>query len=91
MPGGGRLTVSADRVDGERSGSLRITVRDSGVGIDPAILSRIFEPYFSTKSGGSGLGLAIARRAIEEHGGAIKITSHPGQGTLVTMVLPVAP
>jgi two-component system sensor histidine kinase HydH len=67
---------------------VRITVRDTGGGIEPAVLTRIFEPYFSTKSGGSGLGLAIARNAIEEHGGTIDIDSRPGAGTTVTIDLP---
>jgi len=90
MPRGGRLSVEAGVVDGDAPPGLRITVRDTGIGIEPAILSHIFEPYFSTKSGGSGLGLAIARRAVEQHGGTIQITSHPGTGTLVTLVLPCA-
>jgi two-component system nitrogen regulation sensor histidine kinase NtrY len=90
MPRGGRLSVEATVVDGDAPPGLRITVRDTGIGIEPAILSHIFEPYFSTKSGGSGLGLAIARRAVEQHGGTIQITSQPGAGTLVTFVLPCA-
>jgi len=90
MPQGGRLSVAAAMADGDPAPGLRITVRDTGIGIDPTVLSHIFEPYFSTKSGGTGLGLAIARRAVEEHGGSIQITSQPGAGTLVTLVLPVA-
>jgi signal transduction histidine kinase len=88
MPEGGRLEVSAHSVSGNGRPGVRISVRDSGVGIPPDILSRIFEPYFSTKSGGTGLGLAIARRAVEEHGGLIDIQSRPGKGTLVTLFLP---
>ena len=97
MPDGGRLEVAARRASpggtaraGRRppDGVVRITVRDTGGGIEPAVLSRIFEPYFSTKSGGTGLGLAIARNAIEEHGGTIDIDSSPGAGTTVTIDLP---
>jgi nitrogen fixation/metabolism regulation signal transduction histidine kinase len=88
MPEGGRLEVSAHSVSGNGRPGVRISVRDSGIGIPPDILSRIFEPYFSTKSGGTGLGLAIARRAVEEHGGLIDIQSRPGKGTHVTLFLP---
>jgi signal transduction histidine kinase len=97
MPAGGRLEIAARRAPrgaashpGRRAAgdTVRITVRDTGGGIEPAVLTRIFEPYFSTKSGGSGLGLAIARNAIEEHGGTIDIDSRPGAGTTVTIDLP---
>jgi signal transduction histidine kinase len=72
--GGGRTRA------GQRQERVTITVRDTGTGMPPGVLARIFEPYFSTKSGGTGLGLAIARRAVEEHGGGIEIRSHPGPG-----------
>jgi nitrogen fixation/metabolism regulation signal transduction histidine kinase len=71
--------------------TMRIEVRDNGPGIDPRTLSRLFEPYFSTRSGGTGLGLAIARKAAEEHGGSIDIRSRPGEGTVVVLRLPLAP
>ncbi|HEU4402384.1 MAG TPA: ATP-binding protein [Candidatus Polarisedimenticolia bacterium] len=92
MPEGGVLTVSA-AVDDTGGGPerVRIEVRDTGAGIDPALLPRLFEPYFSTKSGGTGLGLSIARRAVEEHGGTIVIDSRPGAGTVVALTLPIAP
>jgi two-component system nitrogen regulation sensor histidine kinase NtrY len=97
MPNGGRLEVSASlrphpptrRGPGEAGRSVRLVVRDTGTGIDPDILARIYEPYFSTKTGGTGLGLAIARNAVEEHGGTIDIESWPGAGTTVTVDLPV--
>jgi nitrogen fixation/metabolism regulation signal transduction histidine kinase len=92
MPEGGTLNVSATARDtdgGETA--VCIEVRDDGAGVDPAILPRLFEPYFSTKSGGTGLGLAIARRAVEEHGGTIEIQGRPGEGTVVRMILPVFP
>jgi signal transduction histidine kinase/HAMP domain-containing protein len=91
MPGGGTLSVGAIAVpDGAGSARLRIEVRDTGVGIEPSLMPRLFEPYFSTKSGGTGLGLGLARRAVEEQGGSIEIRSRPGQGTVVTLTLPVA-
>ncbi|MBI4168657.1 MAG: HAMP domain-containing protein, partial [Acidobacteria bacterium] len=93
MPSGGALTVSAARDNGDPAGRarVRIEVRDTGVGIDPALLPRLFEPYFSTKSGGTGLGLGVARKAVEEHGGTIDIRSRPGEGTVVGLTLPVPP
>jgi signal transduction histidine kinase len=54
-------------------------VEDNGPGVPPEILSRIFDPYFSTKSFGTGLGLAIARKAVEEHGGSVRAENlNPG-------------
>ena len=68
-----------------------MTVRDTGVGMDEEALGRVFEPYFSTKSSGTGLGLPIARRNVELSGGTIEVESQKGQGTTVTVRLPVAP
>jgi signal transduction histidine kinase/HAMP domain-containing protein len=91
MPEGGTLSVSAGLTDGaDGRPRVGLEVRDTGGGIDPTVLARLFEPYFSTKSEGTGLGLAIARRAIEEHGGSIEIESRPGEGTVVSLTLPVA-
>ncbi|MFN0020201.1 MAG: two-component system sensor histidine kinase NtrB [Pirellulaceae bacterium] len=68
-----------------------IEFADTGVGISPEHLPRVMEPFFTTKEEGkgTGLGLAICRRAIQEHGGAIQITSEPGKGTTVRIALPV--
>jgi len=85
MPSGGALSVEADRAQD----FLRLTVIDRGVGIDPDKLSKIFEPYFTTKTNGSGLGLAIARRIIEAHGGNIAVESVPGQGARFRVSLPI--
>jgi two-component system nitrogen regulation sensor histidine kinase NtrY len=73
--------LGADRV--------AISIGDRGVGIGPENLSRIFEPYFTTKRGGSGLGLAIARNITEGLGGSIAVISRPGEGTDITLELPV--
>ncbi len=86
MPGQGTLHVSARAVPPE----LEVAVADTGVGMDAAALARIFEPYFSTKATGTGLGLTIARRNVELNGGTIAVASTPGQGTTVTLRLPVA-
>jgi two-component system sensor histidine kinase AtoS len=85
--GKGKITVEADR---DQNGFVRIQIHDSGQGVPPEILPRLFEPYFSTKSGGSGLGLPIARKNIEEHGGRIEVQSKAGDGTTVTVMLPEA-
>ena len=77
--------------EGTRPGlrQARIAVLDSGSGIDPALLQRIFDPYFSTYDTGTGLGLPIARRIAEEHGGAIAARNRPGGGLEVAITLPV--
>jgi signal transduction histidine kinase len=66
----------------------RIDVRDKGVGIDPADLPGIFEPFFTRRAGGSGLGLALAKNVVEALGGTIAVASRPGIGTVVTIDLP---
>ena len=84
MPGRGTLTIKA--VAGPSS--IRLTVADTGTGMDPEALRRIFEPYFSTKATGTGLGLTIAKRNVELNGGQIYVQSSLGKGTTVTIELP---
>jgi two-component system sensor histidine kinase HydH len=86
MPSGGRLEV---RTRATAQG-LALDLIDTGVGMDDKTLGRIFEPFFSTKSGGSGLGLPTARKIIETHGGRIAVQSEPGRGTQFTIELPVS-
>jgi len=75
---------------GRRSSPMvDITISDTGCGIAPEEMDRIFTPYFTTKSKGSGLGLAIAQKIIEDHHGLLKIESLPGQGTTMTVSLPL--
>jgi signal transduction histidine kinase len=75
-----------------RSPVVRVIVSDTGSGIPPENLAKVFEPFFTTRSssGGTGLGLAIARRITQEHGGSIRLESEPGQGTRAIVELPVA-
>ena len=93
MPGGGTLTIRAEarpalsKVEGPST--IRLSVADTGTGMDPEALRRIFEPYFSTKATGTGLGLTIAKRNVELQGGQIYVDSAPGKGTTVTIELPV--
>ncbi|MCB1318281.1 MAG: Cache 3/Cache 2 fusion domain-containing protein, partial [Leptospiraceae bacterium] len=86
MTPGGRLTVGA--AVGEE-GWVRLRFADSGSGISPENLEKIFEPFFTTKARGTGLGLAITRTIVEQHGGRIEIASQVGQGTQVTVHLPI--
>ena len=81
---GGSLRVGLSSVDGR----ARVTVSDTGSGIDPEHIDKIFEPYYSTKETGTGLGLAIARKSVEDHDGAISVESTPGRGTTFTVELP---
>jgi signal transduction histidine kinase len=84
MPGSGTLSVTVRAHDDQ----VQLEVADSGVGMDEEALSRIFEPYFSTKAIGTGLGLTIAKRNVELNGGVIDVRSTRGAGTVVTMTFP---
>jgi signal transduction histidine kinase len=87
MPRGGTLTVgSANRPDG----LVELSLADQGEGIAPENLDRIFQLYFTTKTGGSGLGLSLALRAIDLHGGTLDVQSEVGSGTTVSVRLPIA-
>ena len=72
---------------------VRISVTDTGQGMDPTTVERVFEPFFSTRPlhEASGLGLATVYRAVKAHGGAIGIESAPGRGTTVHLLIPAAP
>jgi len=73
--------------------NVQVRIRDSGAGISPELLERIWELGFSTKAGqgGTGLGLALCRKIVNDHGGSIEVESQPGHGTTFTVSLPVAP
>ncbi len=73
-----------------RAGRVAIVIEDKGVGISPADLPRVFDPYFTTKRGGSGLGLPIAKNIVEGLGGTIIVSSTPGAGTEIRIEFPVA-
>lgn len=85
MPGGGVLTLGAAPV----GDLLILTVADTGAGIPPEVLPRLFEPYVTTKARGLGLGLAIARRIVEAHNGRIEAETEPGRGTRFRITLPL--
>ncbi|MBT3192621.1 MAG: response regulator [Verrucomicrobia bacterium] len=69
---------------------LKISVQDQGLGIDPDVLPRIFDPYFTTKKGGSGLGLATSYAIIKKHDGAISVDSKVNRGSLFTVCIPAS-
>jgi signal transduction histidine kinase len=69
--------------------AVEVTVSDTGCGISPEKLARIWDPYVTTKPGGTGLGLAIARQTVLAHAGTVDATSQPGEGTRIRFVLPV--
>ncbi|MBU1781807.1 GHKL domain-containing protein, partial [bacterium] len=85
MPQGGQLRVSLSQE--ERFLSLKIS--DTGGGIPEGNLSKIFEPFYTTKEKGTGLGLSICKRIIREHQGEIKVTSEVNQGTTFEIQLPL--
>jgi signal transduction histidine kinase len=68
---------------------IEITVADTGPGIAPEQMDRIFEPYFTTREGGTGLGLALTHKIVEEHGGSIRVESQVGSGATFVITLPV--
>ena len=68
---------------------MLVSVEDTGPGVNPKNLSRLFDPYFSAKSGGTGLGLAIAKKIVEEHGGSISAENREDGGFRVRFDLPL--
>ncbi len=97
MPEGGTITISCENITDAATESLlsvdqgnyvRITLKDTGIGIPRKIIDKIFDPYFSTKQEGSGLGLAICHSIINKHDGHITVDSISGNGTTFTIYLP---
>jgi PAS domain S-box-containing protein len=99
MPEGGIVSVSLSNIDPELAAHIGLPlcrhvdlcVQDSGVGIPPKILPKIFDPYFTTKQTGSGLGLATTYSIIKKHNGQIFVDSTPGKGTTFHIYLPALP
>ena len=85
MTRGGTLTLQTEATPE----AVWIGVSDTGTGIPPEVLTRIFEPFYTTKSKGSGLGLMIVQRIVREHGGRIELESHVGKGTTFRIWLPL--
>jgi signal transduction histidine kinase len=85
---GGLLTLSA-RVDAPR-GMVCVDVRDTGVGIAPENMQKLFEPLFTTKVKGIGLGLAVCKKLLEANSGSIEVQSEPGVGSMFSVYIPLA-
>ncbi|MGL4462214.1 MAG: sensor histidine kinase [Planctomycetia bacterium] len=86
MPNGGELILQTRAADGV----VCLDVIDTGVGVAPESLEKIFKPFYSTRSDGSGLGLPTTKRIVEAHDGRLKVESEPGKGTAFTIELPAA-
>jgi len=89
MPEGGTLSVTA-RPDGDNgeARAVRVEIGDTGPGIDPVHIEKIWEPFYTTREKGSGLGLAIVRRIVESHGGAVEVQSEAMRGSRFRVRLP---
>lgn len=87
MPHGGELRLAAEAAED----GVRITIADTGTGIPEKILSRIFDPFYTTKNKGTGLGLSIAQNAIMAHSGSIEVQSREGEETCFLLHLPLQP
>jgi signal transduction histidine kinase len=81
MPDGGRLTVSTKVSDSRVS----VIIEDTGSGVSRENLSRVFDPFFSTKNAGLGIGLTLTKRVVEEHGGKVNFQSIEGKGSIATI------
>jgi signal transduction histidine kinase len=83
MPGGGTLTVKA-----HGGKNLTVAVTDTGTGIPPETIRKIFLPFFTTKDKGVGLGLALVHKIVLSHGGRLEVESTEGMGTAFTVIIP---
>ena len=79
------------RTEQEEDGSVRLTVQDAGIGIDPQHLERVFDPFYTSKSSGMGMGLSVSRSIIENHHGRLWVAPNDGPGTAVSFSIPCAP
>jgi two-component system sensor histidine kinase HydH len=101
MPKGGALTLALTAGGGARRTSnrpptaqggqtVRISVKDTGIGMSRATLRQAFEPFFTTRPRGTGIGLAVVREVAERHGARLTVTSRPGRGTTFTLTFVLA-
>jgi two-component system NtrC family sensor kinase len=85
MPDGGDLTITTSASEDW----LQVAIRDTGSGVDPEDVAKIFEPFYTTKTTGTGLGLSVSYGIIQRHGGRIDVHGVPGEGTTFTVSLPI--
>jgi signal transduction histidine kinase len=83
MPEGGRLDIDAHLI----RDSIEVSIKDTGVGIPPENLTKIFQPLFTTKTKGIGLGLVVCKNLVEANGGSIRVESEEGKGTVFYIAL----
>jgi len=88
MPQGGQLTLSGR--NSKEGQWIHLSIEDSGMGISPEDIDKLFDPFFSTKEGGVGLGLSITHRIIDQHHGKIEVENAPEKGTIFTVWLPIS-
>jgi len=88
MPEGGQLTLKGQ--NSKEGQWIQLSIEDSGMGISPEDIDKLFDPFFSTKEGGIGLGLSITHRIIDQHHGKIEVENAPGKGTIFTVWLPIS-
>ncbi|MGB3111980.1 MAG: ATP-binding protein, partial [Candidatus Omnitrophota bacterium] len=86
MPDGGDITVTTSR----EGNSVRTDIKDTGSGIPEEVMKKIFDPFFTTKEKGTGLGLSVCYGILKAHGGDLKYSSEPDEGTTATVLLPIA-
>lgn len=85
---GGRVLLRGE-IGGENNGFQRITIFDNGPGIPPAVLAKLFRPFFTTKANGTGLGLAVVQKIVVQHGGQVEARNRPEGGAAFILTLPV--
>jgi signal transduction histidine kinase len=94
MPEQGTLGIAAEQVwfeeEGRAARGVRIDISDTGAGIPKDQMDKIFEPFYTTKASGTGLGLPLVVNTVRDHGGVVRATSEPGQGTTFSVFLPEA-
>jgi signal transduction histidine kinase len=86
MPEGGTLLIRA--VENRQEGTVIVSVRDSGYGMTPEVMAKLFQPLFTTKARGIGLGLVVAKNLIEVNGGRVEVQSEAGKGSVFSVILP---
>jgi PAS domain S-box-containing protein len=90
MAGGGEIRIETGPVAG-RGGWVRVVIADTGPGISPEDLSKVFDPFYTTKRTGTGLGLSVSYGIVQDHHGTVDVQSVPGRGTTFVLAFPAAP
>jgi len=89
MSGGGTVRIETDRMPG-RPDWIRLAVADTGCGVAPEAITKLFDPFYTNKASGTGLGLWISKRVVRDHRGTIEVQSEPGRGATFIVTLPSA-